>query len=94
MVGIDMRQILNKEDWKILAALIGEGGLSIRVIRSRCDAFSCRNEQMRAANIRQCLLHMQKEGLVEPMDDQKSVVWQLTEKGKEALQTRDRDTDE
>lgn len=81
--------MLNENDWKILKSLDGYGGCGTDYVRNNCDAFSNRNQRMRASKIRQCLLHMQKEALVEHMDNEKPVMWQITDKGREALKTRD-----
>lgn len=83
--------MLTADNYEILKALGNtDGGYSPSSIRVRCGVWPNRNQRMRAAYIRQCLLHMKKEGLVEYLDDKKPICWKLTDKGAEAQRTRDR----
>jgi|HubBroStandDraft_6_1064221.scaffolds.fasta_scaffold768001_2 hypothetical protein len=88
-----LRRPLTHEDYRILEAIgAGSGGYTTSSVRVRSGAYSHPNQRIRAQWIRERLIRLKEQGLVDFLDDQKPVCWKLTEKGVEALLMWDRST--
>lgn len=77
--------MLTSSDIAVLRALDEDGGFTTGEAARRSGVSFGHNNHTRSGAVRAWLLHMQKEGLVRPLDNQKPVAWVRTSLGSREL---------
>lgn len=79
------RSVLVSEDVALLRTLSDTNGYTLG---QRCKDAGLPSDRRGLANAHARMCHMEREGLVRPMDDHKPIIWLLTAKGEAEIAAR------